>query len=93
MWVFLCAGHLDAPHFLPGVVQLHVDRVDARVVGRHRIAHVSGDPMLLHVENTGVIVRTQEEKGIERCRMKVHHSRVKFAYIRKRDSQENDACM
>lgn len=49
--VFLRAGHLDAPHFLPGVVQLHVDRVDARVVGRHSVAHVSGDPMLLEGEN------------------------------------------
>ena len=47
MWVLLCAGHSDAPHFLPGIVQLHVDGVDARVVRRHRIAHVSGNPMLL----------------------------------------------
>ena len=46
--ILLCAGHLDAPNLLPGVVQLYVDRVDARVVGRHRVAHVSGDPMLLH---------------------------------------------
>lgn len=52
VWVFLCAGDLDAPHLLPGVIQLHVDRVDTRVVGRHRIAHVSGDPMLLEDENT-----------------------------------------
>lgn len=51
VWVFLCAGHLDAPHLLPGVVQLHVDRVDAWVVGRHSIAHVSGDSMLLEIEN------------------------------------------
>lgn len=29
VWVFLRAGHLDAPHLLPGVVQLYVDRVDA----------------------------------------------------------------
>lgn len=29
VWVFFCAGHLDAPHLLPGVVQLPVDRVDA----------------------------------------------------------------
>lgn len=49
--VFLRAGHLNAPHLLPGVVQLHVDRVDARVVGRHRITHVSGDPMRLEVED------------------------------------------
>lgn len=46
--VLLCAGHLDAPHFLPGIVQLYVDRVDTRVVGCHRIAHISGDPMLLN---------------------------------------------
>lgn len=47
VWVFLCAGHFDAPHLLPGIVQLHVDRVDARVVGRHSVAHVGGDSMLL----------------------------------------------
>lgn len=46
--VFLRAGHLDAPHLLPGVVQLHVDRVDARVVGRHGVAHVGGDSVFLH---------------------------------------------
>lgn len=45
--VLLRAGHLDAPHLLPGVVQLHVHGVDAGVVGRHRVAHVSGNPVLL----------------------------------------------
>lgn len=45
--VFLRAGHLDGPHFLPGVVELHVNRVDARVVGRHSVAHVGGDSMFL----------------------------------------------
>jgi len=50
--VFLRAGHLDAPHLLPGVVQLQMNRVDARVVGRHRITHVGGDPMLLEEGNT-----------------------------------------
>lgn len=50
VWVFLCAGHLDAPHLLPGVVQLHVDRVDARVVGRHGVAHVGGDSVFLEIE-------------------------------------------
>lgn len=47
MWVLLSAGHLDAPNLLPGVVQLHVYRVDARVMRSHCVAHVSGDPMLL----------------------------------------------
>ncbi len=63
--VFLRAGDLDAPHLFPGVVQLHVDRVDARVVGRHRIAHVSGDPMLLEDENTWVRVRRKEKKVLQ----------------------------
>lgn len=47
MWILLGAGHLDAPHFLPGVVQLHVDRVDARVVRSDGVTHVGGDPVLL----------------------------------------------
>lgn len=45
--VFLRAGHLDAPHFFPGVVELHVNRVDARVVWRHSVAHVGGDSVFL----------------------------------------------
>lgn len=48
--VLLRAGHLDAPHLLPGVVQLHVHRVDARVVGGHGVAHVGGNPVFLVVE-------------------------------------------
>lgn len=51
--VLLRAGHLDAPHLLPGVVQLHVHRVDARVVGSHGVAHVGGDPMFLVVDKVG----------------------------------------
>lgn len=51
VWVLLRAGHLDAPHFLPGVIQLHVHGVDARVMRRHRVPHVSGDPMLLEDAN------------------------------------------
>lgn len=50
MRILLRAGHLDAPHLLPGVVQLHVHRVDARVVGSHSVAHVGGDPVFLVVE-------------------------------------------
>lgn len=45
--VLLRAGHTDAPHLLPGLVQLHVDRVHARVVGRHCVPHVRGNAMLL----------------------------------------------
>lgn len=51
--VLLCAGHLDAPHFLPGVVQLHVHGVDTRVMRRHRVAHVGRDPVLLVDGKTG----------------------------------------
>lgn len=56
--ILLRAGHLDAPHLLPGVVQLHVHRVDAGVVGSHSVAHVGGDPVFLVVEKGG-------EKGKE----------------------------
>lgn len=52
MWVLLCAGHLDSPHFLPGVVQLHVYGVDARVVGSNGVTHVSGDPVLLEEKSS-----------------------------------------
>lgn len=45
--VLLRAGHADAPHLLPGLVQLHVHGVHARVVGRHRVPHVCGDAVLL----------------------------------------------
>ena len=45
--VLLRAGHLDAPHLLPGLVELHVDGVDPGVVRRHGVAHVSGDAVLL----------------------------------------------
>lgn len=55
--VLLRAGHLDAPHLLPGVVQLHVHRVDARVVGGHGVAHVGGDPVFL------VVQRGREKKN------------------------------
>lgn len=45
--VLLRAGHADAPHLLPGLIQLHVHGVHTRVVGGHRIAHVCGDAVLL----------------------------------------------
>lgn len=45
--VLLRAGHFDTPDFFPGVVQLHVDRVDPRVMRSHCVAHVGGDSVLL----------------------------------------------
>lgn len=45
--IFLRAGHPDGPDLLPGLVELHVHRVHARVVGGHSVAHVSGDAVLL----------------------------------------------
>lgn len=65
VWVLLCAGHLDAPHLLPGIVQLHVDRVNTGMVGRHRIAHVSGDPLLLD-GNTVIMSHSQNLKPASR---------------------------
>lgn len=47
VWIFLCARHPDGPDLLPGLVQLHVHRVHARVVGGHSVPHVGGDAMLL----------------------------------------------
>lgn len=47
MRIFLGACHLNAPHLLPGLVELHVDGVDARVVRSHSISHVCGNAMFL----------------------------------------------
>ena len=47
MRVFLSAGHLDAPHRLPGLVELAVNRVNPRVVRSHCVAHICGDTVLL----------------------------------------------
>ena len=59
--ILLCAGHLDAPHCLPGLVQLAVDRVDPRVVGGHSISHVCRNPMLLEGKTgVGIDMRQRE---------------------------------
>lgn len=50
--VLLGAGYFDAPNLLPGIVQLQVDRVDARMVRCHSIAHVDRDSMVLDVKGT-----------------------------------------
>lgn len=47
MGVLLCTGHLDAPHWLPGLVELAVNWVNSRVVWRHCIAHICWDAVLL----------------------------------------------
>ena len=47
MGVFLCAGHLDAPHRLPGLIELAVNGVNPRVVWSHCIAHICWYAMLL----------------------------------------------
>ena len=69
--VLLRAGDLDAPDLLPGRVQLHVHRVDARVVRGHRVAHVGGDPVLLQdsqtsrqgsVEHSGTVATASAEE-------------------------------
>lgn len=55
--VLLGAGDLDVPHAPPGLVELQVDRVDARVVGSHGVAHVHWDAVLLErpqTQTTGV---------------------------------------
>lgn len=47
VWVFFSAGDSNIPNLLPGLVQLNVYRVDARMVRGHRVAHVSRNAMLL----------------------------------------------
>lgn len=47
MGVLLSAGHLDAPHRLPGLIELAVNWINPRVVRRHRIAHICRDAVLL----------------------------------------------
>lgn len=50
--VLLGAGDLDVPHAPPGLVELQVDWVDARVVGSHGVAHVHWDAVLLQPPQT-----------------------------------------
>lgn len=50
--VLLGAGDLDVPHAPPGLVELEVDWVDARVVGSHGVAHVHWDAVLLQRPQT-----------------------------------------
>lgn len=71
--VFLRAGHLDAPHLFPGVVQLHVDRVDARVVGCHGVAHIGGDSVFLQIE---------KRRGV-RAQERSPHSQSRFCSFKK----------
>ena len=52
--VFFRTGHLDVPHPSPSLVQLLVDRVDARVVGGHSVTHVHWDVVLLDDEGRHV---------------------------------------
>lgn len=47
MGIFLSAGHLDAPYRFPGLIELRVDGIHARVVGGHSIPQIRGNPMLL----------------------------------------------
>lgn len=47
MGVLLSAGHLDAPHRLPGLVELAVNWINPRVVRSHCIAHICRDAVLL----------------------------------------------
>lgn len=54
VWIFLRARHPDGPNLLPSLVQLHVHRVHARVVGGHSVPHVSGDAMLLQRRECGM---------------------------------------
>lgn len=50
--VLLGAGDLNVPHAPPGLVELQVDRVDARVVRSHGVAHVHWDVVLLQWPQT-----------------------------------------
>lgn len=60
MGVFLCTGHLDAPHRLPGLIELAVNWVNPRVVWSHGIAHICWDTMLLERRGCGVKTECQQ---------------------------------
>lgn len=62
VWVFFCAGHSDAPDFLPGLVELDVDRVDPGVVRSHRVPHVSRYAMLLQHSRGGNRFRNRKRR-------------------------------
>ena len=47
VWIFFRAGDSNIPDLLPGLIQLNVYRVDARMVRGHCVAHVSRNAMLL----------------------------------------------
>lgn len=47
MGILLGAGHLNAPDRFPGLIELCVDGVHARVVGSHSITQIRRNPMLL----------------------------------------------
>ena len=55
--VLLGAGDLDVPNASPSLVQLQVNRVDARVVRGHGVAHVHRDVVFLEVKD----MRTQRQ--------------------------------
>lgn len=59
MRVFLSAGHLDAPHRLPGLIELTVNWINPRVVWSHCIAHICGNAMVLEREQR--IERRQDD--------------------------------
>lgn len=76
VWVLLRAGHTDAPHLLPCLVQLHVHRVHTRVVGCHSIPHVRGDTVLLgkrtakvSIASFPLVYRTPEKSQLAQALM------------------------
>lgn len=90
VWILLCAGHLDTPHLLPGVIQLDVDRVDSGVMRGHRVAHVGGYPVLLEEENIRVKKKTKERRGNEKVERSLSFW-IQTVNLSMWESQENNA--
>lgn len=60
--VFFRAGDADVPHLLPGLVELQVHWVHARVVRGHRVAQPRGDAVLLQPTTGGTQLGTHTGK-------------------------------
>lgn len=60
--VLFRAGDADVPHLLPGLVELQVHWVHARVVRGHRVAQPRGDAVLLQPTTGGTQLGTHTGK-------------------------------
>lgn len=67
MRILLCAGHLDAPYTLPGIIKLTVHRVNSWVMGGYSVTHVCGDPMLLKETQPGITLFVVMQNQTKSC--------------------------